>query len=135
MSNTVLRNTSKALAWIMATGMAIAFAAPQALAFENLGTFRYQWIAQSGTISSDGKAHEVAANPGDTVNLSLTIRNRSTNPKALTMYGKSALLSEGPSYPNAHAVGVGTSHPRDNVPAWLDASSLAFNGNRYGYYG
>ncbi|AKM84902.1 MAG: hypothetical protein VE98_C0001G0448 [candidate division Kazan bacterium GW2011_GWA1_50_15] len=132
MSNTVLRNTSKALAWLMATSMAVAFAAPQALAFENLGTFRYQWIAQSGTV--EGPAHVVRANAGDTVNMSLTIRNRSTNPQALTMYGKSALLSEGPSYPNAHAVGIGTSHPRDNVPAWLDASSFAINGNRFAYY-
>jgi len=134
MSTVLLQKSTRAIAWLIAASVAIAFAAPQALAFENLGTFRYQWISQSGTLSADGTAHEVAANPGDTVSMNMTIRNRSTNAAALTMYGTSALLDEGTAYPNAHAVGLGTSHPRDNVPAWIDSSSFAINGNRFTYY-
>ncbi|RLC37723.1 hypothetical protein DRH29_01385 [candidate division Kazan bacterium] len=134
MSTVLLQKSTRAIAWLIAASVAIAFAAPQALAFENLGTFRYQWKSQSGTISADGTAHEVAVNPGDTVSMSLTITNRSTNPRALVMYGTSALLDEGASYPYAHAVGLGTSHPRDNVPAWIDSSSFAINGNRFTYY-
>ncbi len=133
MQTALFNKTSKAFAWVAAVSLALMALVPSASAFENLGTFRYQWVAQSGTISADGKAHEVSANQGDTVAMSLTIRNRSTNPRALVMYGKSALLAE-PGMPNAHAVGLGNSHPRDVVHSWIDPSSFVINGNRWTYY-
>jgi len=64
----------------------------------------------------------------------VTVKNRSTNPRGKVWYGKSVLLYEGPNYPNAHAIGVGTWDPMDSIPNFLDASSFVINGNRLAYY-
>ncbi len=102
---------------------------PRSLAWER--------ISQSGTYvpSSDGYGYStITAAPGQIVPMSLTVKNRSRNPEAEVWYGKSSLFNEGPTYPNAHAIGVGTSDPMDHVPSWIDPSSFAINGNRLAYY-
>jgi len=128
------KTLTKVVAWVSAVAIAVAFAVP-AGAFQALpNSMIYEFKSQSGTISADGTAHEVTANAGDTVQLSLTVANRSQNPAGRVWYGTSALLSEGPDYPNAHAIGVGTARPFDNVPSWIDSSSFVINNNRFVYY-
>ncbi len=104
-----------------------------AKAFEQLPrSLTYVRISQSGSPGSDGSY--IHANPGDTVAMWLTVKNQSTNPKAQVWYGRGDLPNEGPNYPNAHAIGVGTAKPRDSKPNWLDDSSFTINGNRFMYY-
>ncbi len=72
--------------------------------------------------------------PGDTIDMWVRVANRSKNPAAEVWYGKSALLDEGPNYPNAHAIGVGMWDPFDKNPGWIDPSSFVINDNRFMYY-
>ena len=88
---------------------------------------RYQWIAQSGTIE-DG-LHTVHASAGDTIAMSLTLRNRAIDPRALVIYGKSAVLPENPPYVGAHEVRLGIDRPRDYIHNWIDPSSFIVNPN------
>ncbi len=116
---------TRIIAWVASAGTALAFALP-AGAIEFFPTpFRYQWKSQSGTV--EGDAHVVRANAGDTVAMSLTIINRSTDPRALTIYGKSALLPEASPYQGAHELRLGTARPHDNIPSWVDPSSFISN--------
>jgi len=93
------------------------------------GPFQYLWKAQNGTISVDGRAHEVHASPGDTVAMSVTLVNRSGR----TIQGLSKLATIAGKV-NYGGWGLGTSNPIDNKPAWLDPSSFVINGNRFVYY-
>jgi len=109
-----------------------------AQAFEQLPrSLRWELVSQSGTTAYNDAGYPygiVYANPGDTVDMWVTVKNRSSNPRGQVWYGKSALLYEGPQYPNAHAIGVGTWDPMDNIPSFLDPSSFVINGNRLAYY-
>jgi hypothetical protein len=104
-------------------------------AFQPLpNSLAWEVINQSGTPVSGTDLTSYNVSPGQTVNLSLTIKNWSRNPAAQVWYGTSALLSEGSDYPYAHAIGVGTWNPRDNVPSFIDSSSFVIHGNRLAYY-
>ncbi|OGB85029.1 hypothetical protein A2994_00220 [candidate division Kazan bacterium RIFCSPLOWO2_01_FULL_48_13] len=121
------KKMTRSIAWVMTASLAVAFMLPSSAAaveFFN-APFRYQWKAQSGTDS--GTAHEVRANAGDTVAMSLTITNRSTDPKALTIYGTSALTPEVAPYRGAHELRLGTSNPHDKMYDWVDPSSFISN--------
>lgn len=93
------------------------------------GPFKYLWKSQNGVISSDGKAHEVYASPGDTIAMSVTLVNRSGR----VIQGLSKLTPVAGKV-NYGGWGLGTSKPIDNKPTWLDPSSFVINGNRFAYY-
>ena len=95
----------------------------------------YNVVEQSGLAQSDLGPTPYAvhyARPGDTVSMSVTVKNLSRNSKALVWYPKNSLLDEGADYPNAHAIGVGVVN--DESPYWIDSSSFVINGNRLAYY-
>jgi len=127
---------------LMAVALVISFIPVRpAQAFEQLPrSLRWELVDQNGTsqqthVNSVGYSYGVIyAQPGETVNLSLTVANRSTNPRGQVWYGASDILSEGPGYPNAHAIGVGTWDPMDHIPSFLDPSSFVINNNRFAYY-
>ncbi|MFA5270103.1 MAG: hypothetical protein WC400_00595 [Patescibacteria group bacterium] len=118
---------TRSIAWIMTASLAIAFMLPSsAVAVEFFSTpFRYQWKSQSG--ENDGTAHIVRANAGDTVAMSLTLTNRSIDPKAKVIYGTSALTPEVAPYRGAHELRLGTSNPHDKIYDWVDSSSFISN--------
>jgi hypothetical protein len=99
--------------------LSLSFVRP-AQAFESFPrSLAWELISQSGEIAYNAAGYPYGIHyvqPGDTVEMSIAVRNRSRNRQAEMWYGKSALLSEGPSYPNAHAIGVGTWDPMDNIP-------------------
>jgi hypothetical protein len=106
---------------------------PGSSAFESFpGSLDYSLEAQSGEVSAGG--YIVKANPGDTVKMWIKVKNLSNNPKSQVWYGKSALISEGEKYPNAHAIGVGVFEPLDWQPKWIEPSSFVIHGNRLTYY-
>lgn len=109
-----------------------------AQAFEQLPrSLAWELVSQSGVaqFTADGYPYSIVyAQPGETVSLWMIVKNRSRNPRGEVWYGAQSLLDEGPSYPNAHAIGVGTYDPIDNRPAFLDPSSFVINGNRFSYY-
>ncbi|OGB74694.1 hypothetical protein A2810_00260 [candidate division Kazan bacterium RIFCSPHIGHO2_01_FULL_49_10] len=111
---------------------------PSVIAFEQLPrSLAWELMGQSGIeqLTPDGYPYSIINTPpGATIQMSVKVRNRSRNPRAEVWYGKSALIKEGPSYPNAHAIGIGTWDPMDNKPSFLDASSFVINGNRLAYY-
>jgi len=124
---------------LMAVALVISFIPIQpAKAFEQLPrSLRWELIDQSGEIQFNSAGypygiHHVKA--GETVSMWILVKNHSTNPRGQVWYGKSALLSEGPNYPNAHAIGVGTWDPVDHIPSFLDSSSFVINNNRLAYY-
>lgn len=97
----------------------------------------WELITQSGEIQTDDNGDQYGvhyAQPGDILNMSVTVKNLSRNPAAEIWYGTSALIDEGPDYPNAHAIGIGTWGPMDHVPYFLDSSSFVINNNRFTYY-
>lgn len=109
-----------------------------AQAFEQLPrSLAWELIAQSGEKKYNSASYPYAvhyAQAGDTVEMWATVKNWSRNPRAQMWYGQSSLLNEGPNYPNAHAIGVGTWDPMDHQPTFLDPSSFVVNGNRLVYY-
>jgi len=126
--NTAFKKMTRVIAWVATASLTIGFAMMPtgAAAIEFFPTaFRYQWKSQNGT--DDGTAHVIRANKGDTVAMSLTITNRSTDPKAKVIYGKSALTPEVAPYRGAHELRLGTSHPHDTIPTWIDTSSFIAN--------
>lgn len=92
----------------------------------------YEFVSQSG--EDNGIAHVVAAEAGEDVEMSLTVRNRSLNPLGQIWYGVQDLAKENPPHENGHAVGVGTTSPFDKLIDWLTDSSFVSNGNRFAYY-
>ena len=112
--------------------------AQSAQAFEQLPrSLRWELISQSGTTAYNDAGYPYGihyANQGDTVDMWMTVKNHSSNPRGQVWYGKSNILPEGPQYPNAHAIGVGTWDPMDHIPNFLDPSSFVINNNRLGYY-
>lgn len=103
-------------------------------AFEqHLNSLVYELVSKSKGVNATDNV-DYFVQQGETVELRLTVRNRSRNYRALMWYGKSDLPVEGPSYPNAHCIGVGTVGPRDHQPSWIDPSSFVINGNRFTYY-
>jgi len=101
--------------------------------------FKYQWVSQSGTLSADRTAHEIYVNAGDTVSMSLTIKNRNIDPKAKVMFGippRGNLLPEPAPYRGAHELRVGVKD--DEILPWVDSSSFYVNpdgeNNRFAVY-
>lgn len=126
---------TRAITWVASVATSLSLALPVA-AFQQLpNSMIYEWKSQSGT--DNGTAHVVNANAGDTVELSLTVTNRSQNPAGSVWYGKQALAPEAAPYTNGHAIGVGTLRPMDHTPSWIDSSSwdsANSNNNRFMYY-
>lgn len=98
----------------------------------NPASFDYQaaWVSQSGTVTADGKAHEVKGAAGSSVQVTLTLKNTG---KAW-WYGTTA--------DGAHEVKLGTYNPADHISAlehgtWLSANrivklnSMVKNGENY----
>jgi len=138
MSNTFKKMT-RVVSWLMTLAIAMMFALP-ADAIEFFPTEgRYQWVSQSGTLSSDGTAHEYYVQAGDTVSMSLTIKNRTIDPAAQVWYGippGGNLLPEDAPYRGAHELRVGVKN--DEVLSWIDESSFLLNedgdNNRFAVY-
>lgn len=102
-------------------------------AFEqHLNSLVYEVVDQSSNKLANYVDYQV--NRGDTINMWVTLKNRSRNSKALMWYGKNDLPVEGPNYPNAHCIGIGTTEPRDREVYFLDESSFVINNNRFTYY-
>src|SRR4030042_6015266 len=134
------KKMARVVSWLMTFGVAFAFSVPTAQAIEFFPTpGRYQWVSQSGTLSTDGTAHEVRVNAGDTVQLSLTIKNRTIDPRAQIWYGVppgGTLLPEEAPYRGAHELRVGVKN--DEILTWIDSSSFLANpdgdDNRFAVY-
>ncbi len=123
-----LKNMTRVVSWVMAFGLALTFALP-AEAIEFFPTpFRFQWSSQSGALSADGTAHEHYINAGESANMSLSVTNRSTDQRALVMYGippGGNLLPEVAPYRGAHELRIGVKN--DEILPWLDTSSFIEN--------
>ena len=137
--NTAFKKMTRAMAWLTTASLTIGFAMMPtgAAAIEFFPTpFRYQWKAQNGTVESG--ATVVRVQKGDTVQMSLTVTNRSIDPKAQMIYGKSTLSPEAAPYQGAHELRLGTAKPHDNIPGWIDPSSFIANpdgaANRFAVY-
>lgn len=122
------KSMTRVVSWLMAFSLALTFAGvAQAIEFFPTA-FRFEWAAQSGTISADGLAHEYTVQAGDTVSMSLSVTNRSTDSRALVMYGippGGNLLPEVAPYRGAHELRIGVKN--DEILPWLDASSFIEN--------
>ncbi len=115
----------------------IAGLANPAAAFEQLPrSLAWELIDMSGekVHASNSMYGIYRVQKGQTVDMWVTVKNLSKNPRAEVWYGRDSLLPEGPLYPNAHAIGVGTLNPMDNKPGWVDPASFVINGNRLTYY-
>ena len=95
-------------------------------------TYNYEWVSQSGTISADGLAHEYTnLEPGQTINLSLTLYNRSGN----TIQSRHRLGNSPDKQVPIGSWGIGSQTPhQDGTPHFLDTSSYVLNNNRFAYY-
>jgi hypothetical protein len=130
----------KVISFILAVVLAVGFVLPTdvADAFQQFPrSLAWELMSQSGVQKVDFNGDPYAVHyvqPGETVQMHVTVRNRSRNRQAEMWYGASSILPEGPNYPNAHAIGLGTWDPMDNIPSFLDPSSFVINGNRFAYY-
>ena len=95
-------------------------------------TYNYEWVSQSGTISADGLAHEYTnLTAGQTINLSLTLYNRSGN----TIQNRHKLGNSPDKQVPIGSWGIGSQTPhQDGTPHFLDTSSFVLNNNRFAYY-
>jgi hypothetical protein len=105
--------------------------------FESFPTpFKFQLVEQTGSIENG--VHVIDVFPGLTTSMRLVLRNRSTDPKALVMYGRNDLLPESPPYRGGHELRLGTDNPRDGIPSWIDPVSFIDNpdgdNNRFAVY-
>src|SRR5690606_10100162 len=105
--------------------------------FESFSTpFYYEWKAQNGNV--EGDAHVIRAKAGDSVTMTLQLVNRSTDPKALVLYGSKDLLEEAAPYRGGHQLRVGSGNPRDVIYDWLGSASFIHNpdggSNRFDVY-
>lgn len=123
-----LKSMTRVVSWLMALALSFTFALPVE-AIEFFPTpFRFEWSAQSGTISADGTVYEYTVKAGDTVSMSLSVTNRSTDQRALVMYGippGGNLLPEVEPYRGAHELRIGVEN--DEILPWLDSSSFIEN--------
>lgn len=96
-------------------------------------TYHYEWVSQSGTISSDGLAHEYTnLQAGQIITLYLTLYNRTNN----TIKGRHRLGNpDNGRQVQTGAWGIGSQTPyQDGTPYFLDTSSFVLNNNRFTYY-
>ncbi|MBU1092221.1 hypothetical protein KJ836_00920 [Patescibacteria group bacterium] len=123
--NNAFKKMTRSLAWIMTASLAVAFMLPSnAAAIEFFpNPVRYQWVSQNGTVVGD--ATTVYGNAGDTVAMSLTIKNRQIDPAAKMLYGKSTLAPEASPYQGAHELRLGVKD--DAILPWIDSSSFLPN--------
>jgi len=123
-----LKSMTRVVSWLMTLALSFTFALP-AEAIEFFPTpFCFQWASQSGTLSADGTAYEHYVNAGDTIAMSLNVTNRSTDGRALVMYGippGGNLLPEVAPYRGAHELRIGVKN--DEILPWLDSSSFIEN--------
>ena len=137
--NMTFKKMTKVVSWLMTFTVVAAFAVPvDATDFYHTPK-QYQWVEQSGTLSTDGSAHEMYVNAGDTVPMSLTIKNRNVDSSALVMFGippTGTLLPEPEPYRGAHELRLGVKD--DEVLSWVDSSSFIENldgeNNRFAVY-
>ena len=125
-----MTKATRLTAWVMTVATAGWLAVPSAVAQTPI--YQYEWVSQSGTISADGLAHQyTGVDAGDTIDLSLTLINRS----GTTIKGTSALgaIPTGKQV-QVGAWGIGTQNPQDGTPSFLDTSSFVLNNNRFMYY-
>src|SRR3989344_104426 len=127
MNSLLVKKASRFIAWTMTVATSVWLAAPAQVA--SAATYRYSWVSQTpAQVTSDGTAHYVTANQGDTVNLSVTLTNKSS----ITIKGKTALGATPAGYQvpiGAWAIGV----RNDEVKPWIDTTAW-LNGNRMAYY-
>jgi len=95
-------------------------------------TYMYEWMNQSGTISSDGLAHEYTnLQAGQTLQLSLTLMNQAGN----TIRARHRLGNSPGKQVPIGSYGIGSQTPyQDGTPSFLDPSSFVLNNNRFAYY-
>lgn len=126
-----MEKTVKAVTWLLVTSLIASFMLIPAQPASATPVYRYEWVSQSGTVSPDGYAHQYTGLvAGQTINLSLTLINRS----GTTIVGKSSLpITPGYQVPIG-SWGVGTQNPQDGTPYFLDSSSFILNNNRFVYY-
>ncbi|MFH0912576.1 MAG: hypothetical protein V1807_02890, partial [Patescibacteria group bacterium] len=126
-----MKKMIKATAWLVAAILISGFFMPITPA-SAAPVYKYEWVSQSGTVSPDGYAHQYTnLVAGQTINLSLTLINRS----GTTIKGRSSLpYTPGYQVPIG-TWGVGSQTPyQDGSPDFLDRSSFILNNNRYVYY-
>ena len=123
--NNAFKKMTRSLAWIMTASLAVAFMLPSNAAAIQFfpSPVRYQWVSQNGAVVGD--ATTVNANAGDTVAMTLTVKNRQIDPAALVLYGKSTLLPEASPYQGAHELRLGVKN--DAILPWIDSSSFLAN--------
>lgn len=125
-----MKQLVKSLAYILSLSL-IVFLLPinQAHAAP---TYIYEWVSQSGIVSDDGLAHEYTnLEPGQTLNLSLTLFNRSGN----TIQSRYRLGNSPGKQVPVGSYGIGSQTPKqDGTPHFLDLSSFILNNNRFAYY-
>ena len=122
----------KLISGLVLTAMIASFVVVPTTPVSAATIYKYEWVAQSGTISPDGYAHQYTnLVPGQTLDLWLTLTNRSGQP----IVGKSNLppIEPGKQVP-VGAWGIGTQNPQDGTPYFLDSSSFVLNNNRFVYY-
>ena len=123
-----MKRASRAMAWTMTIATTLWLTVPATAV--SAATYRYKWVSQTpAQVTSDGTAHYVNANAGDTVAMSVTLTNQSSG----TIKGKTALgaIPAGKQVQvGAWSIGV----RGDAATPWLDASSFVLNGNRFVYY-
>jgi hypothetical protein len=129
MNSLLMKKASRVVAWTMTAATSLWLVVPSQAAF-GATYYRFKFVDQTPTtLSADGKAHIVTANAGDTVAMSVTLTNLSSE----TIKPKSALgaVIPGKQVP-VGSYGIGTRG--DAMTPWLDASSFVLNGNRLAYY-
>jgi len=121
----------KLISGLVLTAMIASFVVVPTTPVSAATIYKYEWVAQSGTISPDGYAHQYTnLVPGQTLDLWLTLTNRSGK----TIVGKSGLPIEPGKQVPVGAWGIGTQNPQDGTPYFLDTSSFILNNNRFVYY-
>lgn len=128
--NSRTRKTSL-ITWLTTVSLVLGFFITPTKA--NAATvYKYEWMAQSGNVSKDGLAHEYNnLQPGQTINLSLTMINRS----GTTIKARSKLAQSPDKQVPVGVWGIGSQTPtQDGTPSFLDSSSFVLNNNRFVYY-
>ena len=122
-----MKKATRVTAWVMTVATAGWLAVPSVAAADY---YRYKWVSQTpATVTSDGVAHYISANAGETKQMSVTLTNLSSK----TIKGKTSLGATPAGYQvpvGSYGIGV----RGDAMTPWLDDSSFELNKNRFAYY-
>ncbi|MBU1092707.1 hypothetical protein KJ836_03520 [Patescibacteria group bacterium] len=126
-----MKKLVKSLSYLLAVSL-IVFLLPTNTTATTTPTYMYEWINQSGNISSDGLAHEYTnLQAGQTLQLSLTLKNKSGS----TIRARHRLGNSPGKQVPVGSYGIGSQTPyQDGTPSFLDLSSFVLNNNRFVYY-